>query len=79
MMCSSKLGARASTLLKLSRRPLMDSVLGHDWSTHFLLQEADLVRDDETFLKFVCEKEFIEKFGDTPSVVEVHSPDGAYL
>ena len=47
MMHSSRLGARAPTLLKLSRRPLMDSA--QDWSTHYLLEEAYLVKDDETF------------------------------
>ena len=72
----SRLGARVPTLLKLSRRPLMNSV--QDWSSHFLLEEAYLVKDDETFLKFVSEKEFIKIFGDTPSVMELHSPRGAY-
>ena len=76
MMRSSRLGARVPTLLKLSRRPLMDSA--QDWSSHFLLEEAYLVKDDETFLKFVSEKEFIKRFGDTPSVLELHSPRGAY-
>ena len=57
----------------------MNSAQGHDWSPHFLLEEPDVVKDNETFLKLVYEKEFIKIFGDTPSVMEVHSPDGAYL
>ena len=57
MMHSSRLGARAPTLL---RRPLMNSVPGHDWSSYFLLQEDYLVKDDETFLKLVSQKEFIK-------------------
>ena len=78
MMRSSRLGAREPTLLKLSRRRrLMDSAQGHDCLLQFILTKADLVKYDETYLKPVCEKEFIKRFGETPPVDEVY--DGTYL
>ena len=73
MMRSSRLGAREPTLLKLSRRRrLMDTAQRRDCLLPFLLEKADLVKYDETYLKPICEKEFIKKFGETPPVDEIY-------
>ncbi len=46
---------------------------------NFLLQEQDLMKVDESFLRFISEQDFHKKFGDIPSVMEVFTPDEAHL
>ena len=45
----------------------------------FLLQEQDLMKMDETFLRITNEHDFEKKFGNNPSVMKVYAPGEAQL
>jgi hypothetical protein len=45
----------------------------------FLVQEQDLMKSDKLFMRFINEQDFLSRFGNNPSVMEVLTPDGANL
>ena len=45
----------------------------------FLLQEQDLMKMDETFLRITNEQDFQKKFGKIPSVMKVYAPNEKQL
>lgn len=66
---------RGLRCINIIKRQVMTPIVGQEFAPDFLLHEADLVKEDETFLKIINEEEFKRKFGDFPSVIEVYTPD----